>query len=89
MEGGGGGEGGGGEVEERRGKSATIRWRIEGSVLKVTAHCSATIIFSSKPEEPRCHSNRWNILSFFFAHFFKSLYILTSVITLCRKGTYD
>jgi hypothetical protein len=32
----GGGRGGGG-VEERRGKSATIRWRIEGSVLKVTA----------------------------------------------------
>ncbi len=33
----GGKGGGGGEVEERRGKSETIRWRIEGSVLKVTA----------------------------------------------------
>jgi hypothetical protein len=29
-----GGRGGGGEVEERRGKSATIRWRIEGSVKR-------------------------------------------------------
>ncbi len=67
--------------EREGGRGGEVKWRKGGGKVRqlggglralLKGHCSATIIFSSKPGEPRCHSNRWNFLSIFLLQIFEN-----------------